>query len=373
VDISGIDPFSNGHTGSGGPTFLQAGQPTSGNNALLMPIGTNNNPSAVRAILEIPPSDFAMGTPSAYTAKGQLYLANAADLIISNSASGTNFASLTPTGTNTIIYYQEPTGTHFTPVANDFYILKTGGTTNYISSDLSAGVGAYTNVQYAGYSFVTNVVFYDWREGWNGGAGPPKKVQAVQIDISKFNTWVTNSATNGGAIYNTQCLLHKTHSIDSMYVYNSVKMTGSTLPAVRVANGQQLPSSDGFTVATPFPMYVRGNYNSQTPAGSSLGLNSTTYTYPAALMADAITILSTTWNDTVTTNNPAPGDTTVNAAMLEGIVPSDKSIPGDYSGGVENFLRLLENWNGHVLTYNGSIVVMFPSQYATSHWQNTGN
>ena len=43
-----------------------------------------------------------------------------------------------------------------------------------------------------------------------------------------------------------------------------------------------------------------------------------------------------------------------------------------YSGGVENFIRLLENWNSFTLTYNGSIVVMFPSQYATNKWQQTG-
>ena len=43
-----------------------------------------------------------------------------------------------------------------------------------------------------------------------------------------------------------------------------------------------------------------------------------------------------------------------------------------YSGGVENFLRMLENWSGQTLYYNGSIVVMFPSQYATNCWQQTG-
>jgi len=58
--------------------------------------------------------------------------------------------------------------------------------------------------------------------------------------------------------------------------------------------------------------------------------------------------------------------------MFEGIVQSNPNISGNYSGGVENFLRLLENWGG-TLTYNGSIVVMFPSQYATNSWQPTGN
>ena len=44
----------------------------------------------------------------------------------------------------------------------------------------------------------------------------------------------------------------------------------------------------------------------------------------------------------------------------------------NYSGGVENFLRLLENWNGNTtLTYNGSIVVMFPSKFATNNWSGS--
>src|SRR5208282_5425061 len=150
------------------------------------------------------------------------------------------------------------------------------------------------------------------------------------------------------------------------YVYNAVPLTGTTLPAVRVVNGAILPSQTapyGFTVATPMPMYVWGNYNASNSLGSSLGQNSTTYTWPAALMADAITILSTNWNDSVTNKNPTPATTTVNAAMLEGIV---RSTNGNYSGG-------LENWNSAVnLWYNGSIVVMFPSQYATNYW-NYGN
>src|SRR5207253_2406379 len=57
-------------------------------------------------------------------------------------------------------------------------------------------------------------------------------------------------------------------------------------------------------------------------------------------------------------------------------VPSDKANGVVYSGGVENFLRLMEDWSNKgngggqaTLTYNGSIVVMFPSQYGNSKWQ----
>ena len=39
-----------------------------------------------------------------------------------------------------------------------------------------------------------------------------------------------------------------------------------------------------------------------------------------------------------------------------------------YSGGLENYPRFLEDWSGKNFTYNGSMVVMFPSRYATSWW-----
>ena len=84
---------------------------------------------------------------------------------------------------------------------------------------------------------------------------------------------------------------------------------------------------------------------------------------PALLISGAIAVAGTALS------SRTPGDTCVNAAALEGIVPSNGTA---YSGGVENFLRLLENWTGRTITYNGSIVVMFPSQYATNVWQTTG-
>ena len=114
-----------------------------------------------------------------------------------------------------------------------------------------------------------------------------------------------------------------------------------------------------------------GNYNA---SGTSLN-NGTNVanTAPAALFGDSITVLSTAWSDSYTSSTAlssrTPAATTINAATFEGIV---QSVGANYSGGVENFIRLLENWSGSTtLTYNGSIVVMFPSQYATNKWQVT--
>jgi hypothetical protein len=224
----------------------------------------------------------------------------------------------------------------------------------------------------AGFSWVTNVAFYDFREGDN--------VKAVQIDVSLLNIWLTNQAYQGYR-WNSQCYTHKGHTIDSIYVYNSAPSLGGSpgqLPAVRVVNGTNLPSSWGLTIATPFPLYVLGNYNISTNFGPAVGqmsvtMTNTAWAWPAGLMGDAITILSSSWSDTynsstaLNSRNVANADT-VNAACLEGIVPSTYSGKKQYSGGLENFLRLEENWNGATLCYNGSIVVMFPSIYGTNFW-----
>ncbi len=134
------------------------------------------------------------------------------------------------------------------------------------------------------------------------------------------------------------------------------------------------------TVVAPEPIYIAGHYNVRPTVGgsSSAGTLNTANTKPAAVMGDAITILSETWEANLSDTgygSRAFGDrdasaTTVNAAILAGIV---ETTTGQYSGGVENFPRFLEDWSGDTLTYNGSMVVMYPSQIATGLWQGTGS
>ena len=384
------DPFSADYTGTGPSVFELAGQPVNHANSIIMPIGTNNNPSTILGLLELPPPAFAMGTIAAYSSNGIAYPANAADLVISNFACGTNFGATGPYGTNFVVYFQNG---GLSQLPYDYYVITNASAhssyvTNYANTNLMQGK---TNIYYAGFTWVTNVLFYDWREGWNGGSGPPKQVQAVQIDIGLFNKWMTNTAKNGGSDASAGALdpqptksTSSGHNLDSIYVYNAVPMTTTLLPAVRLVDGAQLPSASGFSLATQFPLYVKGNWNTQTnPADSCAGWygtnGATRYTYPSALLADAITILSSSFSDS-TTEDPGASATTINAATLEGIVQTnpnatgDLGMNGDYSGGVENFLRMLENWgSGNILTYNGSIVVLFYSQYATNCWRQTGH
>jgi len=135
---------------------------------------------------------------------------------------------------------------------------------------------------------------------------------------------------------------------------------------VRLINGQSLPAAAvGLTIATLNPLYVKGHYNAY-PA--HLGTTNTSQAKPASLIADAVTVLSGNWNDAnsgLGLSARLASDTTINAAIIAGIVPSGG---GAYSGGVENFIRLLEDWSGHALTFNGSVVVLYESQIARGPW-----
>jgi hypothetical protein len=341
------------------------GSPLSGATPLFLSlVNANINPTNVEAILNLPPPGSGVPDPAAYAVSNQVYLYNTCDLIISNSLTITNGASWYRTNLN--IYFSDwnnPAGP-LVLITNDLQWVSTNGG---------------STVTNRCYSFVTNVSFYDFREG--------KVVQAVQIDVAKLGYWLTNLAVNGGNQYNQETLTDKGHGINSIYIYNGVPLTASNLPAVRLVNGSQLPSPYGLTIATPMPLYVLGNYNIRTNSGGSQSINTTNtaWTWPAALLADAITVLSGNWNDTNSlvrhTNNPSSGsgnrvvtsNVTINAACLAGIVPSKFTTHKQYSGGIENFLRLQEDWsaNSIALWYNGSIAAMFPSRYATNYFIGT--
>ena len=168
----------------------------------------------------------------------------------------------------------------------------------------------------------------------------------------------------------------------SLITTNSItNWTIVSQPGIVLSNGAALPPQ-GLSIATPDPAYIIGNWNvkltNNSSASSDAGLNQTTYSEPSAVYADAITVLSPAWNSansaTALSSRTATSDT-VNAAFLTGNVPSDGSnvAPGyGYSGGVENFVRFLENWGGQTFTYNGSMVQMFNSQIATNVWPSTG-
>ncbi len=158
--------------------------------------------------------------------------------------------------------------------------------------------------------------------------------------------------------------------------------------AVRITNGSELPDGSkasspqaGLTVVSQNAAYIVGNYNAggspPVNSGSDLAAANAVSGYtvqPAAVIADAVTIVSANWissnyNGVSSFSSRTPVNTTINTAFISGIVPSDGA---NYSGGVENYMRLLEDWSGKRLTYYGSIINLFASAQATAPWQNTG-
>lgn len=171
-------------------------------------------------------------------------------------------------------------------------------------------------------------------------------------------------------------------------------------------------ASGGFTVGSENPVYVVGNYNSNcavagagngcTQGNATLDPNWPTPPAPAgtdpkhaaaSIVADTVTLLS---NPPVTPGAAAPaglGWLDWNSLL---VTPTDPTAPnraastsyyrtaiatGDVQpfplpawetaafvgtdGGMLNFLRMLEDWNGQTLNYNGSMVNLFFSTYNT--------
>jgi hypothetical protein len=178
----------------------------------------------------------------------------------------------------------------------------------------------------------------------------------------------------------------------------------------------------GFTVASENPVYIQGNYNSNCgAAGTTCTPNNTTYDASwgggseplhaaASVIADAVTLLSNNWQDwgcTPVGGNCTTALNTTTGSLLNPTNPGGQQVPAvtpnriavssyyrlavaagkniafyntaqnpEFSygmdGGVHNFLRFLEDWDGPAsantlqsLYYKGSIVSLYWSYQAT--------
>jgi hypothetical protein len=230
-----------------------------------------------------------------------------------------------------------------------------------------------TNIKAA---FTGKTTFYDQREGRN--------VDVATFDVSKLTPVLNAAAGFNGVLY-----VHDT----------SPKNASDPEPkSIRLTKGGVLPNT-GLSVVSQNPVYVQGDFNTGTttdpnsvPANSTGNPNNTSsptvggYTRkPAAVMADAVMMLSNSWSDanasSSVSSRPA-SNTTYNMAILAGVTPSGYTPgPGDphygqaqygYSGGANNYPRFLESWSNDTCTYHGSMVELFQSKVFTGKW-DTGN
>ncbi len=285
-----------------GGTVTYNGRHDSGVSVMNLPIGTNNTPAAVHQVVEFPPSG-----ENYLSTLGQIRFYNQADLVV---------------------------------LVSNNTVRVTSGRWNNFASALASNEVAFL--------LSTNTSFYSKRES--------KTVKAINLDVANLVTWnLTNTIVRPSL---------PMQDVTVIYIADFRTLASTNESGVRLVNGTSLPPH-GLTIATFSPLYIQGNYNC--PA-AALGTTNTSGTLPASVVGDAITILSTAWQDIRSTNtlsNRIAANTTVNAAVLAGIVATTSSAD---SGGVENYFRYLEDWTSKTHTYNGSMVCMYYSQIASAPW-----
>jgi hypothetical protein len=225
-----------------------------------------------------------------------------------------------------------------------------------------------------------NQPLYDAREG---GA-----VKVTNVDVSKIVSNIGSLTGWTGLLYIADAGA-RTYNADgtTLNAGTSANVTingvtsSTTKRAIRLINGYALPSS-GLTIVSENPVYIQGNYNTGSTSAATVPSNNGNYTdpdatgysrKPAAVVADAVNILSSGWSDASSaatiSSRVATANTTVNAALVGGNVPSGG---GNYSGGGENFIRFLEDWSNKTFCYYGSMAQLYPSNQAIGRWTGNG-
>ena len=166
---------------------------------------------------------------------------------------------------------------------------------------------------------------------------------------------------------------------------------------VRLINGKTLPgkydysapaTTKGFTLAAENGVYVWKDYNvngislasgtdstasdkyyPQGKTGTLTGTSDGELHIPAAIVGDAVTILSNNWDDAKGFAYPndltkrVATDTRVRFAMIAGDPITGRSpsegLNGKQNGGLINFKRFLESWTGDRLNYSGSLINLY--------------
>jgi hypothetical protein len=177
---------------------------------------------------------------------------------------------------------------------------------------------------------VTLTTMVDARQGGD--------VTVIQLDLALLN---------GSSVFPANGLV---------YAAGLANGTGTEAQGVRLVNGSELAAP--LTLASEGPVYVQGDYNTVGKKG-------------AAVIADAVNLLSNAWDDTKGPSGlPRAAETTFNLAFISG---NHETAAGAYNGGFENLPRFHEDWNGVPCNLTGSFVNAWESQHATGAWLYGGN
>ncbi len=132
----------------------------------------------------------------------------------------------------------------------------------------------------------------------------------------------------------------------------------------------------GLTIVAENPVYIEGDYNANQASGFGSPHAAT------AVIADAVTVLSNSWNDDESFTAPytpssraRPTQSYYRVAIIGGKNPSFPQPTGwasatDFGtdGGAHNFLRMLEG-NGQTVNYRGAIATFYYSRQAVGTYK----
>jgi hypothetical protein len=189
----------------------------------------------------------------------------------------------------------------------------------------------------------------------------------------------TGSWAQGAAVTLTTAVpVHEARVNPPIFFRRALKVVnGGYINSLRLpANGSQ-----GIAIVAENPLYLQGNFNGPNTAGNDFGTVPGTDHVSAAVIADAVTLLSNVFNDNGTFRAPhdvGTGDRNASTTWYRTAVISGKGLNfprpttngqdhTDFGtdGGAHNFLRYIERWsNGSTLNYRGSIVSFYLSRQA---------
>lgn len=141
-----------------------------------------------------------------------------------------------------------------------------------------------------------------------------------------------------------------------LYVAHYGMGTGTSARGVELTNGSEIQG--GLTVVAEGSLYINGDYNTVNKKG-------------AAVIADAVNLLSNSWDGSKSAGNlPVASETTYNTAIVTG---NTTTTLGSYNGGLENLPRFHEKWTTKKCIINGSFVNAWESRYADADWNYGGD
>jgi len=236
-------------------------------------------------------------------------------------------------------YYDNNSGLKIQVVAKGKTLSKITYNITYNGSSTT-----YTSTQLNG--ALKDTEMYDRRE-----YGTSKKIRVTNVDIQKLASAV-GYPTNG-LIYMTRDDAVADSDNDPYTPDSSRNVTG-----FKLYNGSTLPAATTFV--SNLPTYIKGDFNLHSSTDASVDTWK-----PCAVIADAIDLLSNSWLDSASNTTQTASSTTFNTVFITGNVPTEY---GQYSGGLENFPRFLENWSGKNVNISGGFIQLFRSNYATGLW-----